>query len=85
MSAVALAKGEASAKSGADLVLETADSIIIFEFKLNSSAQKALDQIAEKKYYEKYINKNKTIILLGVNFSFKNKKLTFAWREQQYE
>jgi len=75
---------DASSQGRADLVLETSDSIIIFEFKLNSTVQKALDQILERKYYEKYLNKNKTIILLGVNFTFKNKKLAFAWREQQY-
>jgi len=70
---------DASSQGRTDLVLETPDSIIIFEFKLNSSVQKALDQILQKKYYEKYLHKNKTIILMGVNFSFKNKKLTFAW------
>jgi len=73
---------EYSSRGRADLVLETADMVAIFEFKFNSSAQKALDQILEKKYYEKYENKNKTIILIGVNFSFKNKNLEFKWTEQ---
>jgi len=74
--------GLRSSRERADLVLETTDIIAIFEFKLNSSAQNALDQILEKKYYEKYLNKNKAIILIGVNFSFKDKQLEFEWTEQ---
>jgi len=72
-----------SSKGRADLVLETANSIIIFEFKLNSSTQKALDQILEKKYYEKYLLKNKAIILIGMNFKFKEKKLEFDWLQKE--
>ncbi|WP_044601184.1 PD-(D/E)XK nuclease domain-containing protein [Candidatus Babela massiliensis] len=51
-----------------DLVLETKEYIYIFEFKLNKSAQIALQQIKDKKYYQRFLDKNKKIILIGLNF-----------------
>ncbi|MFN8579211.1 MAG: PD-(D/E)XK nuclease domain-containing protein [Candidatus Sericytochromatia bacterium] len=53
-----------------DAVIETNDNIYVFEFKMNST-KKALKQIEEKKYYEKYILKNKPIYLVGVSFDSK--------------
>ena len=38
------------------------------EFKLNKSAQIALEQIKDKKYYHRFLDKNKKIILVGLNF-----------------
>lgn len=52
-----------------DLTLITKKYIYLFEFKFNETAQKALDQIESKKYYEKYLGKNKQIILVGVSFN----------------
>ncbi len=37
------------------------------EFKMGGE-QKALKQIKEKKYYEKYLGKGKEIVLLGIGF-----------------
>jgi hypothetical protein len=51
-----------------DQVLETDSHVYIFEFKMDD-AQKALDQLHEKKYYEKYKIKGKDIVLIGVSFS----------------
>ncbi len=51
-----------------DLVLETKNIIHIFEFKLNKSAKIALQQIKDKKYYHRFLDKNKKIILIGLNF-----------------
>jgi hypothetical protein len=39
-----------------DLVLESDTDVYIFELKVNSSATAALEQIKEKKYYEKYLH-----------------------------
>ena len=39
-----------------DLVLESDTDVYIFELKVNSSATAALEQIREKKYYEKYLH-----------------------------
>jgi hypothetical protein len=41
----------------------------MLEYKLDESAQVALDQIKHKKYYQAYWEKGKKVIGLGVNFS----------------
>ncbi len=51
-----------------DLALETKNYIYIFEFKLNKSAPIALEQIKNKKYYQRFLDKNKKIVLIGLNF-----------------
>ena len=51
-----------------DAVMETAGRIYIIEFKLHDSAADAIEQIKTKKYYEKYLNSNKEIILIGAAF-----------------
>jgi hypothetical protein len=51
-----------------DMVVETEQNIFIIEFKCNQSAEKALNQIEEKNYSEKYIIKEKEIVLIGINF-----------------
>jgi hypothetical protein len=55
-------------KGRIDQVIETDSHIYIFEFKMED-AKKALAQIHEKKYYEKYKIKGKEIVLVGVSFS----------------
>ncbi|MFN8577999.1 MAG: AAA family ATPase [Candidatus Sericytochromatia bacterium] len=50
-----------------DAVIETNNNFYIFEFKMNS-ATKAIKQIEEKKYYEKYLLKNKPVYIVGVSF-----------------
>jgi hypothetical protein len=51
-----------------DEVIETDRYVYIFEFKMED-AQAAMDQIHQKKYYEKYRIKGKEIVLVGVSFS----------------
>lgn len=53
----------------ADASLETKDRIIIFEFKLDGSAQMAIDQIRQNKYYQIYQDKVLPIYLVGINFN----------------
>jgi hypothetical protein len=50
-----------------DAVVETGNRIYIMEFKMGSQ-QEALEQIKEKKYYEKYEGKGKEIVLMGIGF-----------------
>jgi hypothetical protein len=59
-----------------DLIVETKKTLYIFEFKLNGSAQAALNQILDMKYYEAYRDCGKKIKLVGVNFSSKTKNVT---------
>ena len=51
-----------------DAVMETAKRIYIIEFKLHDSATTAMQQIRTKKYYEKYLNNGKEIILVAAAF-----------------
>lgn len=66
-----------------DLVLEVPKRIYIIEIKFNESAEKALEQIEEQRYWEKYLNHNKPITLLGLSFNKKPKKfyVTHAVKE----
>jgi len=50
-----------------DAVLETNKSTYIIEFKLGSE-KVAIAQIREKKYYQKYLGKDKEIVLMGIGF-----------------
>ena len=57
-----------------DSVIELTKSIYIIEFKIGTS-NKALTQIAEKKYYQKYQTKNKRKIWIGVNCSVRERNI----------
>jgi len=59
----------------ADCVVETNVHVYILEFKLDQSAQIALDLIKLKKYHQAYWNKGKTMIGVGVNFSSDTKNI----------
>jgi len=54
------------------------DHIYLFEFKIDKTAQEAMDQIHNQKYYEKYLLDNKPITLVGANFS-SEKKTVEKW------
>lgn len=52
-----------------DTVLKTADGIYVFEFKVDKSAQEALDQIESKQYALPYAMDHRPLYKIGVNFS----------------
>lgn len=58
-----------------DLTVETPRFVYIFEFKINSTAEKAMEQILQKKYWIKYKSSGKEIILIGANFNTKTRRL----------
>jgi len=58
-----------SAKGRADAVVKTKDRIYVFEFKLNGSAQEALQQIEEKGYMEPYAMDPRQKVMVGVDFN----------------
>lgn len=62
-----------------DLTIEHDDTVIVIELKCKKSAQNALNQIHERRYYEKYLLQNKTIFLVGFAVNFPEKKLTASW------
>ncbi len=56
-----------------DVVLEFNERVYIFEAKLDKSAEEAIKQIKEKKYYEKY--RGKEIYLIGINISSEKRNI----------
>jgi Predicted AAA-ATPase/PD-(D/E)XK nuclease superfamily len=66
-----------------DAVVTTPTHIYIIEFKLNQSADKALQQIRDKDYASKYLTENKKIVLVGVNFSSR-KRGVGGWKVEAY-
>jgi Holliday junction resolvase-like predicted endonuclease len=52
-----------------DLVLNLPRLIYVIEVKFNSSAENALEQIKERRYYERFVATNKSVILLGLAFT----------------
>lgn len=62
-----------------DFVVFSPKSIFIFEFKLNKSAEEALDQIDEKEYAKKFSFEGKHIWKIGVNFS-SEKRTVDEWK-----
>lgn len=58
-----------------DAVIRFANTIFIFEFKLGTSDE-AMNQIKEKKYYEKFIVEKKEIILVGVGFDNEKRNIS---------
>jgi hypothetical protein len=59
----------------ADAVVKTADSIYVFEFKMDSAAtaEDALAQIDEKGYMIPYTADNRRLVKIGVEFSIEGK------------
>ncbi|PCJ18089.1 MAG: hypothetical protein COB02_12230, partial [Candidatus Cloacimonadota bacterium] len=57
-------------KGRIDQYLENGDDIYIIEYKYKykHSAKKAMEQIIDRKYFKKYLNTDKNIYLLGINF-----------------
>ena len=66
----------------ADCVVETDVHVYILEFKLDKSAEVALEQIKLKKYHQAYWEKGKKMIGVGVNFSSETKNIE-DWVEEE--
>jgi len=64
----------------ADLVVELSNRIYIFELKYNRSADEAMDQINQRRYFEKYQSQGKEIHLLALNFSTEERNISKDWR-----
>ncbi|CAA6813622.1 MAG: Unknown protein [uncultured Sulfurovum sp.] len=68
-----------------DLTIATPDmsQVYVIEFKVvdnENQNSKALQQIKDKKYHEKYLNIAKEIIIVGIEFSKKDKNISkFEW------
>ncbi len=69
-----------------DCIVQTAEVIYLFEFKLtgNGSAEDALNQIKEKNYADKYLADGKKIILIGSSFDEQARTIK-EWKTETLE
>jgi hypothetical protein len=68
-----------------DTVIQTDEAIYVFELKINKKPEEALQQIIDKKYYERYALYNKQIILVGLVFKLHDKDISVEFVSQQSE
>ncbi len=62
-----------------DIILKTPNKkIYIFEIKIDKDEEKALKQIKNKEYYAKY-TLEKNVIICGMNFNTKKRKMYYMW------
>ena len=64
-----------------DAVICDGDHVYIFEFKINQTAEIALDQIRDKEYFRKYQHSGGKIILVGANFDTVSRQIT-EWKSE---
>ena len=66
-----------------DAVVQTDTHVYILEFKLDESADEAIQQIQKKGYGEKYQSLEKQIVGFGINFSSTTKSVD-GWKTESY-
>lgn len=81
LSCYMLFREKETSKGRADCVYETPNDVYIFEFKLDGSAEGALQQIKEKGYAKEYAIDSRHIHQIGVNFSSKTGTIE-EWKEK---
>lgn len=59
-----------------DAVVELVDHIYLFEFKLDGTAEDALQQIQKSDYAQKYQLKTKSLTFVGANFASSQRQIT---------
>ena len=69
-------------KGRIDLTIIMPHAIFILEFKVDSKDESALKQIKDKNYAQKYLNENKDIYLIGIEFDSSEKNISnFEWEK----
>ncbi|MCL4202403.1 MAG: AAA family ATPase [Pirellulaceae bacterium] len=58
-----------------DAVVKTAERIFVFEFKLQGTAEDALQQIHQRRYHEKYTADSRELLLVGAAFDPETRNL----------
>ncbi|MCF0159004.1 MAG: PD-(D/E)XK nuclease domain-containing protein, partial [Veillonella sp.] len=59
-----------------DMLVETGSYVYIMEYKVNASAQEAMDQIDSKQYALPWAADGRQVIKIGANFSTTERRLT---------
>ena len=65
-----------------DAYIRTPKAVYIFEFKLNKSARKAVAQIVDRHYYEKFYGCGLPVRMIGVNFDYSKGRID-SWKEKE--
>ena len=73
-----------TAKGRVDAVIHSDTAIYVMEFKLDQSADAALQQIRDQRYGSKYLEREKPVLALGINFSSEEKAVA-GWKLIPYE
>lgn len=81
LSCYLLYREKETSQGRADCVFETPNDVYIFEFKLDGTADAALQQIEEKGYAREYATDSRRIHQIGVNFSSKTGTIE-EWKEK---
>ncbi|WP_025209155.1 ATP-binding protein [Hippea sp. KM1] len=63
-------------KGRIDLTVKMKDKILILEFKVDQEKDKPIKQIKERRYYEKYLDENKEIYLIGMVFDSRERNIS---------
>ena len=58
-----------------DMVVQTSDYVYVMEFKLDGSAEQALQQIEEKQYARPFAADSRKVFRIGVNFSSETRNI----------
>ena len=65
-----------------DSVLELENTIYLIEFKIGEPSR-AINQIKEKKYFQKYQTSSKDLVMIGVGCSVKERNLGYPFKAGQ--
>lgn len=71
-------------KGRIDLVAQTEDFFYIMEFKLDAPAKDAIAQIKSREYISKFLDTKKTIYLVGIGFSEKERNVE-SWVSEEWK
>ncbi|MDD7724568.1 MAG: AAA family ATPase, partial [Bacteroidales bacterium] len=63
----------------ADCIVETDNYVYLFEFKVEASAEEALEQIRKHEYATRYAADTREVICVGVNFGRRKRNIT-EWK-----
>ena len=63
-------------KAIVDFTVVMDKGIFIFEVKMKSNHENAMDKLRKRKYHEKYLTEKQEIFLVGIEFDEKDKNLS---------
>jgi hypothetical protein len=66
-----------------DLIVASDDYIYLMEFKLDGTSTDAIEQIKNREYAAAYENSDKTVFLVGVNFSKEDRNVE-RWEVEEW-